>query len=60
MTAPIRAHVGKIFKAMGYSMIYFLFIRICLGIRLTDAFGYNFGVAFLVAGKFAVLTLHPC
>ena len=41
-------------------MVQFLFIRVGLCVRLADTFGNNLGVAFLVAGIFAVLALHSC
>lgn len=39
-------------------MVQFLFVRVGLGVGLADAFRHNLGIAFLVAGVFAILALH--
>jgi hypothetical protein len=43
---------------MRYPVINFAFIGICFGVRLRDTLGDNLGIAFLVAGKLAIRTLH--
>lgn len=58
MAAPICTYVREILETMRYTVIDLLFVWVGLIIRLADAFCDYLGVAFGVAGVFAVLTLH--
>lgn len=58
MTTPIGPKIRKSFETMRYPMIDLLFIGIGLVIRFADAFGDHTPSALLVAGVFAVRTLH--
>lgn len=43
---------------MWYSMVEFLFVGICLRVRLADALGDNTFVTFFMASVLAILALH--
>jgi hypothetical protein len=58
MTAPISAHVGKVFESMRDAMVEFGLIWIGLGVRLRDTLGDHLWVTLLVASVIAVRTLH--
>lgn len=58
MTAPVGAHIGERFEAVGNTMVQLLFIWVGFCIGLAYTLGDYFPVALLVAGVFAILTLH--
>ena len=60
MTAPIGAHIRERFESMGDTMVQFLFIWVGFCVGLAYTLGDHFPVALLVAGVFAILTLHTC
>ena len=59
VTAPVGGEVGETFEAVRNPVVDLLLVWIGLVVRLTDTLGDNLGVAFAVAGVFAVRTLHP-
>jgi hypothetical protein len=58
VTAPVGRDIGETFEAVRNPVIDLLLVRIGLIVRLADTLGDNLGVAFAVAGVFAVRTLH--
>jgi hypothetical protein len=58
MTAPISAHVGKVLKSMGDTMVEFSLIGVGFGVRLRDTFGDHLRITLFMASVVAVRTLH--
>lgn len=58
MTAPVGGYIGEWFKTMGDTMVDFLFVRVCLIVRFTNAFRNHLRVTFAMASVLAVGTLH--
>jgi len=48
VTAPIGAHVGKVFEAMGNAVVELGLVWIGFGVGLSDTLGDNLGVTLLV------------
>lgn len=58
MTAPVGAHVGKVFESMGDAVVEFLFDWIRLVDQLSDAVGHHLGITLLMTCIVAARTLH--
>lgn len=58
MTAPICCHIRVRKEPVRNSVVDLLLLRVRLSITLTDALGDDAGIAFGVAGVFAVFALH--
>lgn len=59
MATPVGAHIRESLEAMWYTVIQFLFVRVCLSIRLADALCDNLRETLLMTCVFAIFALHP-
>ena len=58
MATPIGGEIGKALEAVRDAMVDLLLVRVGFVVGLANTLGHNLGVALLVAGVFAVGTLH--
>lgn len=58
MTAPVGGNVGKAFEAMWDAVVDLFFVGVRLVVGFADTLGDDLGIAFPVAGVFAVRALH--
>lgn len=60
MAAPICRNVGKILEAMWDAVVDLFFVWVGFIVRLADALGDHFRIAFTMARVLAIGTLHAC